>query len=58
MRIEFKKGSERNISANQFKVDKMKYNLYLKLCKFANDSKAQSFKEMYGYDVVYDYSLN
>ena len=58
MRIEFEKGSERDIPVNKFKVDKMKYSLYLKLCKFAKDSKVQSFKELYGYDVVYDYSLN
>lgn len=58
MKIEFIKGRERNLSANQIKIDKEKYINYLVLCEISNDSIPMSFKELFGYEVIFRYSLN
>lgn len=58
MKIEFIKGRERNLSANQIKIDKLKYELYIVLCTMAKDKKPITFKEYFGYEVIFRYSLN
>lgn len=58
MKIEFIKGRERNLSANKIQMDKEKFANYLVLCKLSNNVKPMSFKEYFGYKVIFAYSLN
>lgn len=58
MKIEFTKGRERNLSANQIKRDKEKYVNYLILCEISNNANPMSFKELFGYEIIFRYSLN